>query len=151
MQFGPQTMPAGLLVTLPAPVPVFVTSPAPLMTPLLGAGLSLVQGNVVLLRNAALMENRLVLEARLDGGGVSSTAGSEELLIPAGFQDIEISWGAAGGSGYLQAAVGTTLLTGLTDLDNDELLLDSVRWGANSGTVTASTGSFFLDDFASFR
>lgn len=38
-----------------------------------------------------------------------------------------------------------------TDLDNDRLTIDSVKWGLLKRAGAGRSGSFYLDDFQSFR
>ena len=105
---------------------------------------------VRLTRNVVLGEDRLVLEAREDDGGTVSTAGVGELLLPAGYNLIEIVWAAGAGTGYFRASVNGSIFTGLSRLDNDRARIGSVRWGAVGGVAAATTGGLHQDAFTSY-
>ncbi|HVS14795.1 MAG TPA: hypothetical protein VMV46_12780 [Thermoanaerobaculia bacterium] len=97
-------------------------------------------------------EVRLVLEAFEDGGGVVTTEGSIELVLPAdGYHWLEVGRvaGAGDGSTYLclDATMGSCVE--LTDLDNDAGSVHSVRWGAMD--VRANLGTLDVDEFESQR
>ena len=106
---------------------------------------------IVLLRNAALGENRLVLHARLDDGSYAETPPGEQLLVPAGSSTIELSWKADDGDGHLLVALNGMPLVGLAGLDNGDGRLDAVDWGAVWGEVAATTGSLYLDEYDSVQ
>jgi hypothetical protein len=115
------------------------------------AGDDTVLFRIVLLRNAALDENRLILNARLDNGSYEITAAGEQLLIPTGSNTIEVDWMAHDGAGYLLVAINGAPLLGLTALDNGDGRLASVHFGAVSGDLATTTGGFYVDDYRSFE
>ncbi|MGB3565226.1 MAG: hypothetical protein WBH85_16640 [Thermoanaerobaculia bacterium] len=110
------------------------------------------QFRLVFKRNTNLGENRLVIEAREDNKSYASTDGSNELVLPSGWNKIEIAWKAkdVSGNGELTVSVndGSAHLTGL---DNDQSQIDHVQWGAIGGSIIATSGSMDLDDFSSWR
>ncbi|MCH7666954.1 MAG: hypothetical protein IH936_13630 [Acidobacteria bacterium] len=107
------------------------------------------QFRVVLRKNLTLMENRLVILAREDGG--SFVEHSPEFLLPAGNNRIEIAWRAGDGDGEFVVSINSVPLSGLTGLNNGSSQIDFVRWGAVDGTVASTTGTMALDEFLSFR
>ena len=110
-----------------------------------------VQFRAILLWNAALAEKRLALEARRDDGTFASTLGTMELVLPAGWLSLQISWRAGAGDGHFLVSVAGTPYAGLVDLDNAAQHVDRVRWGNVGGLVTSSSGSLHLDDFESWE
>lgn len=100
-------------------------------------------------RNMTLMEDRLILAARVDAGGLVDTVGME-LVLPAGYNSIELRWLALGGTGSFVASVNGDAFDGLTDLDNDESRVDLARLGVTGGVGPTTTGTVRLDDFSSF-
>lgn len=110
------------------------------------------QFRVTLRWNNVLMENRLAISAREDGGLLRDHGA--DFLLAGGSTGIQIQWSratAAGNDGEFLISVGGVPLTGLSDLDNDLSVIDYVQWGLVDGTVTTSTGSLKLDEFASWR
>jgi hypothetical protein len=106
---------------------------------------------VVLRKNEA--DKRLVLEAREDGGSwVSTTDTNDELMLPAGYNQVEIRWSA--GSGDFQASInGGAFNDGLSGLDNDMAQIDYIKWGAvgTHTSIDAITGTLDIDEFSSWR
>ena len=107
------------------------------------------QFRVVLRKNPTLLEDRLAILARQDGGGFVEH--SSEFLLPAGYNRIEIAWRAGAGDGELLVSINGAPLSGLAGLDNDGSRIDYVKWGAVDGTPTSTTGEMELDEFFSFR
>lgn len=103
------------------------------------------------LRPAAGGGAELHLAARQDGGGWIASAPGQEIPLPSGWTQVELSWAAGDGGGELLVSIGGGAATGLTGLDNDAFTVDSVRWGAISGSVAASSGLLRLDAFDSWR
>jgi hypothetical protein len=99
--------------------------------------------------NMTLGEDRLVLTARVNGGGEVDTVGAE-LVLPPGYNSIELEWLALDGAGSFVASVNGDAFDGLTGLDNDESSVDFARLGVTGGTVDTATGTVRLDDFSSF-
>ncbi len=106
---------------------------------------------VRLKRNQALAENRMVLAARRDDGSVAETPFGEEILVPAGWNEVEMRWNAAAGTGSLLVRLNGGAAVGLTGLANAAGSIDDARLGAVSGEPTMTSGSFYLDSFESFR
>jgi len=109
------------------------------------------QFRVVIKRNVALAEDRLVLAARENGGGSVDTSGGGELMLPAGFNRIEIYWHAEATGGQLLVSLNGAPFLGLTGLDNDLGVLDLVRLGVVAGSVGSSSGDIDIDDFYSWK
>lgn len=101
--------------------------------------------------DAASGQHQVVLAARNDNGGFAETPLGEHQLLPPGRSEVEVEWKAHAGDGYLLIGIGHPAVFGLRELTNGAARLNSIRWGAVSGTVTTSTGSLLLDDFRSFR
>lgn len=101
---------------------------------------------IVLSHHAGTGEDRVRVCAREDDGGLLD---GQELLLPPGYNLIELRWAAGAGSGSLLLAINGSVFTGLTGLDNDQARIDRVRWGAVDGVVEASSGSLAQDEFAS--
>lgn len=93
----------------------------------------------------------LGLAARQDGGGWIETAQGQEIPMPAGWSEVEVAWTAANGAGELRVTVAGGAPTILAGLDNDTYTVETVRWGAISGSIAASTGLLRLDAFSSWR
>ena len=106
-------------------------------------------------RNGA--ERRLFLEAIEDGGGIETTEGVNELVLPGdgNFHWVEVGWtastGGNNGSAYicLDQAAPPTGCVSLSTLDNDTGAIDFVRWGAIDVPGNSSIGNLDLDDFES--
>ena len=112
------------------------------------------QFRVILRRNTQLNENRLRLAVRLDDGTELETPWGEELLLPVGWNHIEVIWNAGPGTGYLLTSINESNWLGLTDLNNDSGRIESVRLGAmgSDGELLALTsGVIHLDEFESWR
>jgi len=99
--------------------------------------------------NMALSENRLVLAAREDDGGLVETPFGTEVLLPTGWNQIGVDWVAGGG--FLRLFLDGVFFTSLDGLDNDSSRVDSVRWGLVSGTASNTSGAVQVDDFYSSR
>jgi hypothetical protein len=102
-------------------------------------------------------ERRLFLEVFLDGGGVATTEGANELELPDGWRWVEVGWtastGTNNGSAYLCVDQGAMdpACEPLSSLDNDTGAIDFVRWGAIDVPSDSSLGNLDLDDFESRR
>jgi len=99
--------------------------------------------------NTALSENRLVLSAREDDGGLVETPFGSEVLLPAGWNHVEVDWIAGGG--FVRVFLDGVLFASLDGLDNDLSRIDSVKWGLVSGSASTTTGAVQVDDFYSSR
>ena len=104
---------------------------------------------VRLKRNQAMAENRLTLAAREDDGTLVETPGGEEVMLPAGYNLIEIDWSAGAGTGQVLVSLNGTPFGGLMNLDNALARIDRVSWGVIDGEVAATTGDLDVDDFSS--
>ena len=91
-----------------------------------------------------------MLAARRNDGSFAQTPGGQEVVLPAGWNRIETTWRATAGGGFLQVSVNGMPHAGLTALVNDQLRVDSVRWGYLGGATT-STGSLLQDSFISWQ
>jgi Ca2+-binding RTX toxin-like protein len=96
-------------------------------------------------------EDRLVLNAREDSGTIITTAGTEEVMLPAGYNLVEIDWLAGAGTGHFRISLNGAPFGGLEGLDNDEARIDSIRWGIADAEVDNTTGHLDQDDFSSSR
>ena len=108
------------------------------------------QFRVLVRRNAAPAENRLVIQGRDNtlGGLVEH---GEEFPLVAGHNRVSVWWRALDDRGQLLVSVNHTPLVWLEDLDNASSRIDSVRFGLVDGAPVSTTGSIYLDDFSSFR
>ncbi len=108
---------------------------------------------LVITYDVASSQKRLLVVARDDSGAAIDSAGAE-LVLPNGWNRLEISWLAGPGDGFLEVSVNGSPLAaptpGLASLDNDTGRIDYVRWGAVSGSVTGASGSFHCDGFSSW-
>lgn len=114
------------------------------------------QLRVVVIHDAPLDEDRLVLEVRLDDGSFLSTAGMFELVLPAGWSTVEVDWRAASTPGMADGLAALCVnddgsRTSCQALGHDHAgRIDSIRWGAQR-VDPGTTGSLDLDDFVSYR
>jgi hypothetical protein len=92
-------------------------------------------------------ERRLFLEVILDNGSVASTENGLELILPDGWQMVEVGWGTDG-SAYLCVS-NLSSCANLSALDNDTGAIDFVRWGAIDVPSDTDLGDLDLDDFES--
>ena len=106
---------------------------------------------LILEHDAGSGGERLALAARLGDGTSARTAPGEELLLPPGYNMIDVSWRAGDGSGELRVTVNSSASTSLEDLFNDSRRLSSIRLGAVGGIITASSGTFHIDEFQSWE
>lgn len=93
----------------------------------------------------------LVLHARLENDSYVNTAASPISLPANGWIEVKVDWKAGSGTGELIALVNGFSTSGLANLNNLSSRVDGVRLGAVKGVTDATTGSFFLDDFSSWR
>jgi hypothetical protein len=108
-----------------------------------------VQFRASLQRNVADTENHLVIAVRKDDGTLEQLPTG--FLLPAGYNRVTLWWRAGNGDGQFLAGINGAAPSGLTNLINDTSRIDYVRWGAVDGSLSSSTGSFYLDDFWSSR
>lgn len=101
---------------------------------------------VILRRNVAMGENRLALWAADE-----ATPWGSEILLPNGWNRIEIDWSAGSGNGHLLASVNGGAFTGLTGLSNGSHRVEAIRWGSVGGNLLSTVGSLQLDRFRSTR
>ncbi|MFQ5527605.1 MAG: 3-coathanger stack domain-containing protein [Thermoanaerobaculia bacterium] len=104
---------------------------------------------VRLKRNVLPPEDRLVLAAREDDGTVVVMPFGQEVMLPAGFNLIEVDWRAGGGTGRFLISLNGVPFGGLVGLDNFQAQIDRVEWGITDGDVAAITGHLDMDDFSS--
>jgi hypothetical protein len=109
-----------------------------------------VQFQVILKRNVALAENRLIMAVRQDDGSFVETPSIEEVLLPASWNNLRISWLTGSGDGYLLVSVNGGVFVGLAGIDNDQQALDEVRLGYVGGTISSSVGFLEVDGFFSW-
>ena len=104
------------------------------------------------LRRAPTGRYTLVVRAKTDGGGNSLLV---QGLKENSYQILTIEWAAAGGPGANDGRVRLTRKGVVpkenSGLDNDEHYIDATRFGLVRGVDASTTGSFYLDDFSSFR
>lgn len=96
---------------------------------------------------------RLYLVALDDGGGQSTTEGTGEVILPAGWRMVEVELKAAApgaGDGFALIELEGAAGPGLNGLDNDQARVDTVLWGV-LGALPASDGWLDLDEFVSRR
>jgi hypothetical protein len=109
---------------------------------------------LVIIRNDALEQNRLVAVACLDGGSCPDSLGFETALDD-GWNSIRAHWKAGPGNGFLRISVNGSPLVSPTPalgaLDNDTLRVEAVRLGLVAGVPGPATGAFHLDEFASWK
>ena len=108
-----------------------------------------VQFKAILRSDSTPMENQLVLSVRQDDGSYVDTPAGEQLTIEAGWKTVELRWQAGASSGWVTAAINGSITVGLSGIDNDEQVVDSVRAGYVGGTITTSSGNLDLDSFTS--
>ena len=108
------------------------------------------QFRVVLRRFLMAPELRLVVQGRDNTVGGLVEHG-EQFPLTAGANQVSLWWRALAGRGQALLSVNQTPLDGIEDLDNAASRIDSVRLGLVDGNPAATSGSFYLDDFSSFR
>ena len=96
-------------------------------------------------------QNLLVLGARLDGGGEVLTPPGQEVLLPAGWNLLELDWRAGAGDGQLLVSVNQAAFVGLADLANDLAEVERFSWGAVDGTFSGAPGYLEVDGFDAWR
>ncbi len=102
-------------------------------------------------RNAAPAENRLILQARDDVVG-DLVEHPTALPLPSGSNRIQIFWQMGAGTGEFTASINGSAFDGLTGLENASNRIDSVRLGLVLGPmVVTSSGFLETDDFFSWR
>lgn len=105
-------------------------------------------------------ERHAYLEVLNDNGTYTSQKGTgNELLIPDGWQWIQVDWNAADGPGMLNGAAQICVTAAaistpscsleITGVDNDQSSIASERWGVIDNGNNASLGSISMDDFES--
>ena len=104
----------------------------------------------VILENSA-GQNRLVLGAREDSGTVVETPSAQHVVLPAGWNEIAVTYETGAGTGSVQVALNGVPQGGLTALDNAAGLIEFADWGAVDGVFTGTSGSLELDEFRSTR
>ncbi len=100
-------------------------------------------------------EHLLALDVRRQDGSFVTTEGTpNELLVPVGYQQVDVTWraadpGSANGVASVEVAGQRARLEGV---DNAAARIDFVAWGVLSGKRSAtSSGSLDLDDLSSTR
>ena len=71
-------------------------------------------------------EDRLLLAAREDDGTIVETPLGSEVMLPAGFNLIDLDWEAGAGTGHFRMSLNGVPFTTLESLDNDEARIDTV-------------------------
>jgi hypothetical protein len=95
--------------------------------------------------------NQLLLAAVEDDGTLIETLAGEELLLPAGYNEISIDWSAGAGDGQFLVSLNGAAFVGLTGLDNGAARIDTLDWGIVSGEVSGAFGYLDMDEFSSGR
>ena len=108
------------------------------------------QFRVILRRFLMAPELRLVIEGRDNTVG-DLVEHPEQFPLSSGSNQVALWWLAREDRGQALLSVNQTPLQGLVDLDNASSRIDEVRLGLVDGNPNATTGSFYLDDFSSFR
>ncbi len=87
-----------------------------------------------------------------DGGG---TGFCGQLTFAPVNTRITVEWAQSTGpgdnNGIIRLFKGDVLKVERTNLDNDTYVIDTVRLGLPQGATATTSGSFYLDDFTSFR
>lgn len=96
-------------------------------------------------------QNLLALGARLDAGGEILTPPGQEILLPAGWNLVELEWRAGAGDGQLLVSVNQAAPVGLVDLANGGAAVERFRWGAVDGTFGGSPGRLEVDGLSAWR
>lgn len=96
-------------------------------------------------------QNLLVLGARLDGGGEVLTPPGQEIVLPAGWNLVQLDWRAGAGDGRLLVSLNQAAYVGLADLSNDLAQVERFSWGAVDGSFSGSPGTLEVDGFDSWR
>lgn len=98
-------------------------------------------------------EFKVTVRAKKDGAGTANCG--KTTFAPGGGVRIGIEWvaatGAASGDGECRLFRNGVEVFENTTLQNFDMEVDAVRFGAPDGVGATSTGSFYLDDFSSFR
>jgi len=74
-----------------------------------------------------------------------------ELVLPDGYNEVSINWGAGTGVGQLLVSLKGANFVGLTGLNNGAARIDAVDWGIVNGEVSGASGHLDMDDFSSNR
>ena len=80
---------------------------------------------------------------------LAETPFGEEVMLPGGFNLIELDWLAGAGTGHFFVWLNGVPFGGLTSLDNDMARIDHVSWGVTDGNVAQTSGNLDIDDFVS--
>jgi len=84
-------------------------------------------------------------------GSYQETPLLQSPVINDGWHAIEIDWKADSIEGHLNIWFDGSLTTGISDLENDQSVIDYIRLGAPSGVPAGSSGSHDFDLFESRR
>lgn len=104
---------------------------------------------VILRRQAG--QNLLALGARLDTGGEILTPAGQEVLLPPGWNQVELDWRAGDGDGRLLVSVNQAAFVGLDALTNGLAEIERFHWGAVDGTFAGTPGRLEVDGFSAWR
>jgi hypothetical protein len=96
-------------------------------------------------------QNRLVLGAREDSGTVVETPAAQHVVLPAGWNEIAVTYETGVATGSVQVALNGVPQGGLTGLSNAAGLIEFADWGAVDGVFTGTSGTLELDEFRSTR
>lgn len=93
----------------------------------------------------------LTMAAREDNGDLTELPLAAKIPLASGWNAIELEWIADDVAGQLLVSVNGGASSGLTALDTGMRRIETVRWGAASGIVDASSGKIFQDEFLSLQ
>ena len=95
-------------------------------------------------------QNLLVLAAQHGGGEILTPTG-QEIVVPIGWNLVELDWRAGAGDGQLLMALNQSAFGGLSALDNPVTDVERFRWGAVDGSFSGSPGRLEVDGFSAWR
>lgn len=105
----------------------------------------------LLLKGGPAGQKSLTLAARVDGGGTVSLPEAQAIVLPAGWNLIELAWVANAGTGSLEISLNGGAPVALSNLSNGAQRIEAIRWGAIAGSIAATSGDLLLDEFSSWR
>jgi hypothetical protein len=106
---------------------------------------------VVLKDNPTLGEMRIVIEAFTDAGFPFSTAGTQEVVLPAGWSWLSFDWKASspgGYNGFLRLYLDGLPMAAIDAIENSNGRIEWVRVGAQE-VMDGTYGTFDFDEFVS--
>jgi hypothetical protein len=93
----------------------------------------------------------LTMAAREDNGNLTELPLAAKIPLASGWNAIELEWIADDVAGQLLVSVNGGASSGLTALDTGMRRIETVRWGAASGIIDASSGRILQDEFLSLQ